>query len=178
MARSGSTPDRKTLNDNTVDIDAYKRIVGSFPSGLAIVTGMTERKPHGMTLQSFMSLSLAPTLVAIGVAKASTTWPKIDSSGSFAVNVLARSQCELARRFAMRATDRFQSLDYGLTRRGNPVIADASAWLDCRVVSKCEAGDHILVVGEVIELMQPRAAGTERPIVYFQSQFHSLTPLV
>lgn len=156
------------------DATAFKAAVGRFPTGLTVVTGVEAGRPQGMTLQSFMSLSLDPRLIALAVGKSSTTWPKIAPSGSFAVNVLADSQGELARRFASRNTDRFTSAPFGTARSGNPVLDDATAWLDCSVVTTFEIGDHMLVVGEVVELTDDAPA--EGPLVFYRSQFHSLVP--
>jgi flavin reductase (DIM6/NTAB) family NADH-FMN oxidoreductase RutF len=154
---------------------AFKATVGRFPTGLTIVTGVsTGGEPQGMTLQSFMSLSLNPTLIALAVAKTSSTWPKIAPSGSFAVNVLAHRHGELARRFASKPADRFTDASFSTARSGNPVLDGAAAWLDCSTVTTFEIGDHVLVVGEVVELMESAHGETDHPIVYYRSRFHSL----
>jgi flavin reductase (DIM6/NTAB) family NADH-FMN oxidoreductase RutF len=164
------------LNDRQFDETAFKATVGRFPTGLTVVTGVAAGQPQGLTLQSFMSLSLNPTLIAVAVAKTSSTWPKIEHSGSFAVNVLADSHRELAQRFASKAADRFTSVAFSTARSGNPVLADAAAWLDCTIVAAFETGDHVLVVGGVVELMEPARVEVEHPIVYYRSRFHSLAP--
>jgi flavin reductase (DIM6/NTAB) family NADH-FMN oxidoreductase RutF len=164
------------LNDRQFDEAAFKATVGRFPTGLTVVTGVAAGEPQGLTLQSFMSLSLNPTLIAVAVAKTSSTWPKIEPSGSFAVNVLADGHDGIAQRFASTAADRFTSVAFSAARSGNPVLDDAAAWLDCTIVTTFETGDHVLVVGGVVELMGPAHVGVEHPIVYYRSRFHSLAP--
>lgn len=177
VTKSHCLQDGNPLNGNYFDELSFKATVGRFPTGLTVVTGVEDGEPHGLTLQSFMSLSLNPTLIALAVAKTSTTWPKIEPSSSFAVNILADSHGELlARRFASGDASRFTSVAFGTTRSGNPVLDGAAAWLDCTIVTTFEAGDHLLVVGEVIELMEAADVPVEHPIVYYRSQFRSLAP--
>lgn len=154
---------------------SFRSAAGLFATGITIVSGMRDGQPVGMTLQSFMSLSLDPTLIALAVAHTSTTWPLIEPTGSFAVNVLSRTHEDLARRFASRDVDRFVSAEFGRSASGNPVLDDAVTWLDCRLDRVVDAGDHKIVIGEVREIKPATAGPQADALLYFRSQFHHLT---
>ncbi|ATD72476.1 hypothetical protein CNO18_21635 [Gordonia sp. 1D] len=156
------------------DHDAFKKAVGQFPSGLTIVTGVDDGRPHGMTLQSFMSLSLEPALIAIAPARTSTTWPVIAETGSFAVNILSEQHSELARKFASSGGDRFESLDYTTTYTGNPILGETVTWFDCRIADILDGGDHVIVLGEVLELGQAEESTPREPIIFHRSGFRRL----
>ncbi|MCR8897867.1 flavin reductase family protein [Gordonia sp. GONU] len=156
------------------DHDAFKKAVGQFPSGLTIVTGVDDGRPHGMTLQSFMSLSLEPALIAIAPARTSTTWPVIAETGSFAVNILSEQHSELARKFASSGGDRFESLDYTTTSTGNPILGETVTWFDCRIADILDGGDHVIVLGEVLELGQAEESTPREPIIFHRSGFRRL----
>ncbi len=162
------------MTTQAFDHAAFKKAVGQFPSGLTIVTGVNNGRPAGMTLQSFMSLSLDPALIAIAPARASTTWPVIAETGSFAVNILSEEHSELARTFASSGGDRFESLHYTTTSTGNPILGETVTWFDCRVADILDGGDHVIVLGEVLELGQSDESAAREPIIFHRSGFRRL----
>ncbi|UYP19550.1 flavin reductase family protein [Rhodococcus sp. Z13] len=159
------------------DPDLFKKVVGRFPTGLTVVTGVRDGLPQGMTLQSFMSLSLDPALIAIAVARTSTTWPNIEAGGSFAVNVLARHHSSLARTFSLSPEKRFESVAYSTSKAGNPVLDEAVTWLDCTLDNVLDGGDHIIAIGRVVELKTHDEQDDVEPIVFYRSGFRALTEL-
>lgn len=159
-----------------IDQAAFKGAVGSFPTGLIVVTGVCDGSAVGMTLQSFMSLSLDPMLVAVAVARTSTTWPRIEPAGSFAANVMSKDHADVVRRFASAGERRFDGDEVETTAAGNPVFSRAVTWLDCRIDRVVDGGDHQIVIAEVVEIKPPRPSTAPEALIYYRSRFHHLVP--
>jgi 3-hydroxy-9,10-secoandrosta-1,3,5(10)-triene-9,17-dione monooxygenase reductase component len=85
-------------------------------------------------------------------AKSSSTWPRIQTSGKWAANFLAEEGEEVCRLFAQKGADRFARVAYAPGRTGSPILEDALAFVDCETIAQHDAGDHVIVVGRVIEL--------------------------
>ena len=153
-----------------------RSVLGHFPTGVVIVTGTVGEDPVGMTLQSFLSLSLDPPLVLLSVAKSSTSWPRIATSGRFLVNVLSEGQSELARRFAKSGSDKFAGVAY-TTRRdlGGPLLGEVSACVDCDLEAEHDGGDHTIVVARVLDAaIAERPEHAQAPLIFHRSGFPSL----
>jgi 3-hydroxy-9,10-secoandrosta-1,3,5(10)-triene-9,17-dione monooxygenase reductase component len=131
----------------------FRTVLGRLPTGVVVVAGGEQEHPSALVVGSFMSVSLEPPLVAVCVAQTSTSWPAIEASGSFCANILGEGQEELARRFARSGGDKFAGVGWTpAPATGSPLLDDVAAWIDCRVYKRYEAGDHWLVLGEVLEL--------------------------
>lgn len=146
-------------------ISDLKGVMGSFPTGVAIVTAIDAGTPVGFTCQSFVSLSLDPPLIALAPSKISTSWPRIRAAGSFCVNILDEGGGELCERFARSGVDKFVGLEWTANFTGAPLFACAVAWVECSVEFIHEAGDHELVVGRVLAL----GARDAMPLVFYRS---------
>jgi flavin reductase (DIM6/NTAB) family NADH-FMN oxidoreductase RutF len=157
-----------------IDESEFRRVIGHFASGVTVVTTSTDGTPGGVTVSAVASLSLEPRLVLVCIDRASDSHERIRRAGAYAVNVLEEGRGEtLARRFATGGLeDRFRGTAWRTERTGAPVLEDALAWLDCRVVSALPGGDHTIFVGEVV-------AGDARegePLVYYRGGFNGLVP--
>jgi 3-hydroxy-9,10-secoandrosta-1,3,5(10)-triene-9,17-dione monooxygenase reductase component len=131
----------------------FRSVLGRLPTGVVIVTGGDPAAPSGLVVGSFMSVSLDPPLVAVCPAKTSTSWPKLQERGAFCANVLHGDQLELARSFARSGTDKFAGVPWRPAPvTGAPLLEGVAAWIDCTIRETIEAGDHLLVLGEVCEL--------------------------
>lgn len=126
--------------------------MGHFLTGVTIVTGVRGGVPLGFTCQSFASVSLHPPLVSIVPSLASTSWPGIEASGRFCVNFLAAGQAQLARDFAVSGGPKFEGVTWSPTKHGNPLIDGHLAYVDCEIAAVHAAGDHVIAIGEVVEL--------------------------
>ncbi|MEU5599325.1 flavin reductase family protein [Streptomyces sp. NPDC020298] len=170
MATSASTA---TL-EYRVDSDAFRQVLSQYCSGVTIITGLAEESgrtvPAGLTCQSFFSLSLDPPLVAFSVARTSSTWPRIEPSGAFCVNVLSAAQQTLCRSFAVSGSDKFAGQDWlPAPATGSPALPGSLAWIDCAVDTVHPGGDHWLVVGRVLHL---EAADHEAdPLLFYRAAF-------
>lgn len=157
----------------TLNQDLFRSTVGRFASGITIITGRDHQGPIGFTCQSFYSVSVDPPLVSFSVMRTSTTYPRIRDTGAFTVNVLARDQEALSNQFARRGTDKWAGIPWTPTAQGNPIVEGSVAWLDCMIWAEHDAGDHLIVLGRVIEL----GTSVEKhpdPLVCFQGQYRAL----
>lgn len=136
-----------------IDTRHFRTVLGHFPTGVVVVTADTGDGPVGMTIGSFTSVSLEPPLVAFLPTHSSTSWLQIQSTGRFCVNILSEHQAEVCSTFASKADDKFAGLDW--TRApatGSPILPDVLGWIDCDIEVAHEAGDHLIVVGRVLDL--------------------------
>jgi flavin reductase (DIM6/NTAB) family NADH-FMN oxidoreductase RutF len=157
-----------------VDINEFRRTMGHWVSGVAIVTATADGLRHGMTLSSLISVSIRPPLVAICANSDSLTNQIIQSSGCFGVNILARSQEQLAKLFADKAREheRFAHQPSIVAVTGAPLLPDCAATLDCKVVAAHTSGDHVIYVGEVLAT----ECRDVEPLTYGLRQYGAFTP--
>ena len=134
------------------DAATYRTVLGHFATGVVLVTANDADEPVGMACNSFTSVSLEPPLVLFCAAKSSTTWPRIRTSGTWAANILDEDGEEVCRLFAQKGADRFARIAYAPGRTGSPILEDALAFVDCETIAEHDAGDHVIVVGRVLEL--------------------------
>lgn len=155
MNRNDETTDRQSDADVAgFDTKEFRTVLGHFPTGVTIVTAVTDGAPVGFTIGSFTSVSLDPPLVGFLPMTDSDTWPLIEQSGSFCVNVLSREQTDLCWKFAKSGTDseRFDGVAWHAAPTGSPIIDRAVAWIDCTTEQVYEMGDHYFVLGRVVAL--------------------------
>lgn len=129
----------------------FRRTLGKFMTGVTIVaTRDAKGKRWGMTANSFSSVSLDPPLVSICIADRSPSFPAFSESEAFGVSMLASSQQDVAMRFAKPFDDKFDGLPFDESLAGAPVLENSVAALACRTVQRVVAGDHVILIGEVI----------------------------
>lgn len=159
-----------------VQSDDFRAIVGSFASGITVVTTLEESgAPRGATVSAFASISLDPPVVMVSLDSRSGTLAAIHRHGAFAVNVLAREAVEASRRLAQSSSD-FDGIAWRASgaARGVPVLGDVVvAHAECLVHEIHQVGDHHVVFGLVVG---GRAAETE-PLVYHRRLYHCLEPI-
>jgi flavin reductase (DIM6/NTAB) family NADH-FMN oxidoreductase RutF/DNA-binding IclR family transcriptional regulator len=158
---------------NAADPDHFRRVLGNFPTGVAAITSASPTgEPYGMTVGSFTSVSLDPPLVAFLPDKKSSSFPKIQGTGAFCVNVLGADQERVCRSFAAKGADKFAGLKWHPASSGSPVLDGVVAWIDCDIHEIHDAGDHLIVVGKVREL---DTAGKDLPLLFFQGGYGEFT---
>lgn len=154
----------------SVDQEEFRSALAKFPSGITIVTVAVEGTLHGMTASAFASVSLEPPLILVCLDKSSRTRELLVDLGAFAVNVLAAHQEEAARGFARAGQKPFEKLPHAFGSTGAPLLKEALAWIECRVERVVEAGDHDVVLGEVLACQ----GHDGDPLVYFDKAYRSL----
>ena len=152
----------------SIDSGKYRQVLGHFTTGVTVITAAAEAGPVGLAVGSFSSVSLDPPLVGFFADKGSTSWPKIEGTGSFCVNILGEHQEDVCRRFASKEPDKFAGLGWKATGSGSPLIDDVIAWIDCDIDQVVEAGDHFLVLGAVREL---DIAHDGPPLLFFRGGY-------
>ncbi len=153
-----------------IDQDEFRRVLGYFASGVTVVTLARDDALYGITVSSFTSLSLQPPLVLICIDKRWATHAILQEAGHFAVNILGEQNENLSRHFASREPDKFKGIAYHAGLTGAPLLNDALANIECRIVQQADGGDHTIFIGEVL------AASTQsgKPLIYFRSGYHEL----
>jgi 3-hydroxy-9,10-secoandrosta-1,3,5(10)-triene-9,17-dione monooxygenase reductase component len=156
-----------------IDSARYRQVLGHFPTGVTVITATGPDGPVGLSVGSFCSVSLDPPLVAFFAGRSSSSFPGIRTAGHFCVNVLADDQEEEARIFASRSADKFAGIGWRPSvATGAPVLHDVLAWIDCRIDRVDEAGDHLIVLGRVLDLEIGHEGG---PLVFFRGGFGRYT---
>ncbi|HTL84109.1 MAG TPA: flavin reductase family protein [Acidimicrobiia bacterium] len=150
------------------DPATFRTVLGHFATGVAIVTAIDRGEPVGMACNSFTSVSLEPALVLFCAAKSSTTWPRIQAAGKWAANILEEDGEEVCRLFAQKGIDRFAHIPYSTGRSGAPILRDTLAFVDCETEAEHDAGDHVIVVGRVLELGY---TSERKPLLFYRGGY-------
>lgn len=137
-----------------------------------MITASGESGPVGFTATSLSSVSAEPPMLSFGIGTGASSWPVLSRATHVGVHILGEHQQELAATFARSGADRFGApTAWRDGPQGVPVLDDVLAWLVCRVVARVPAGDHRIVLAEVV-LGDPEGAG--RPLLYHQGRFTAL----
>lgn len=152
--------------------DEFRQSLGSWATGVTIVTSKAGDRIHGMTVSDFCGVSLTPPLVAVCCSKDSMTTEVIADGQCFGVNILAADQQDLSNKFASKKQEheRFVGLDYDAADTGAPLIAGCVVNLDCRVVATHDAGDHLIYLGEI----QASRQSDREPLLHYSGQYRTL----
>jgi flavin reductase (DIM6/NTAB) family NADH-FMN oxidoreductase RutF len=152
--------------------ERFRAALSVWATGVTIVTARAGDEIHGMTVSDFAGVSLRPPLVLVCAEKTSNTLKVIEKGGNFAVNILAAGQDALSNRFASKKDEfrRFEGLDCATAVTGAPLIPGALVSLDCRVAAAHDAGDHVIFVGAVEEVVQREA----EPLLHWARAYRSL----
>jgi flavin reductase (DIM6/NTAB) family NADH-FMN oxidoreductase RutF len=157
--------------EELVTPDQFRAALGRFASGVTVITVETPEGVHGMTANAFCSVSLRPPLVLVCVDHLAETYLRLRERGEFGVSVLKADQEALSEFFAdpERNPDGAYRLgiEYRRMKSNMPVLCEALANLDCRVIDSHLAGDHSIFVGEVREI----ALSDGTPLLYFRGRY-------
>ncbi|QIY69379.1 flavin reductase family protein [Streptomyces sp. RLB1-33] len=172
-----ATPDLDTFRHASPDAqpaspDLLRAVFRQHAAGVAVITAQGGSGPVGFTATSLSSVSAEPPIVSFGIGVGASSWPAISESDHVGIHILGEHQQDLAATFARSGADRFGAPTRW--RKGPedvPVLDDVLAWLVCRVVTRVPAGDHRIVLAEVV-LGDPSGAG--RPLLYHQGRFNGL----
>ena len=155
----------------------FRQVMGSFPTGITVLT--VERQPgqvHGMTANSFTSVSLDPLLILVCIDHNARLLSYLKEQHRFGVNILKESQQPLSEHFAGPQLDPAEEGRLGIrfrrTDSGIPLLEEALAHLGCNVVAEHVSGDHTVFVAEVESL---ELHGGE-PLVYHRGKYRKFQP--
>lgn len=146
----------------------------AWTSGVTIVTAVHGGQRHGMTVNSFTSISVDPPMIAISLQTASRTHDVVAKAGAFGITILAASQQELSERFADRQTtmgERLDGVELETLVTGAPFLKGGLAYMDCRVTQSIPCGSNTLFIAEVLAV---RGNDHDAPLVYHDRKYHRL----
>jgi 3-hydroxy-9,10-secoandrosta-1,3,5(10)-triene-9,17-dione monooxygenase reductase component len=144
---------------------------GRYTTGVVIATVLdAQGEPHGITINSFTSVSLAPPLILFCLDHRARILSHFRSCRNFGINVLNEHQRDVSQHFASSKRDRFNGIDWRKGELAVPLLTRGLAFLECTVRNRVASGDHDIIIGEVV------AARVEegRPLVYFGSKYRKL----
>lgn len=157
-----------------ISSEEFRNALRHFPAGVTIVTIRSGEKVHGLTVSAFASVSADPPMVMVIIENRHRAYSLLQEDGAvYAVNILREDQSELSNRFAWtKDEDRFALGDWTTVATGAPVLADALAWLDCRIHGRHPAGSHTIYVGEVLASRVPQP--DLPPLIYWNRAYRKL----
>ena len=154
-----------------LDSRSLRDALGEFATGVAVVTARSvDGAPVGVTINSFASVSLEPPLVLWSLGLSSPSRAVFETCSHYAVNILAADQVELSQRFSQSQEDRFAGLALKVGAGGTPLLSGCSAWFECRNEIRYPGGDHVILVGFVVNFRrEPKA-----PLVFHGGRYREL----
>lgn len=158
--------------------NALKKAMRQLPFPVAIATAAVGKEKRGITIGSFTSLSLDPPLISFNVDSDSQMHPLIKRATHFAIHLPQPGQSSLCEHFAqsgLTGSEQFNGMDHYRNRYGNPVLRNISTVLDCRAYKQITAGDHTIIVGEVLEVEQEN---TNAGILYYNRSYRRVGEIV
>jgi len=153
-----------------VDPATFRTLMSRWSTGVSVVTARDAAVDAGLTVNAFLSVSLAPPSVLVSLTQDADTTPIIERTRAFAVNFLAADQRSLSERFARQvpSAEKFVGLPVHRGPRGLALLDGTLGALECRVTSRVPAYDHLLFVGEVVSEELGRDAP---PLLFFRSTY-------
>lgn len=159
------------ITEPVLDRQAFRDVLGRFATGVTVVTTCDAAGvKHGLTANSFSSVSLDPPLILWCQASASKSYPAFRDNGHFAINILAHDQMPLSRHFAGSAPDKFRDIDHAEGIHGAPLLNGTVASLECIRVAAYPCGDHVVHIGQVARVIQSDCA----PLVFYARRYLSI----
>lgn len=150
----------------------YRNALGRFTTGVCVVSAIKDgNTPIGMTINSFSSLSLAPSLIQWSIKKHSLCYPLFAGLDGYSISVLSDQQAHISHRYAKAGDHVMHPDDYSATENGVPFIKDSLAHFECRSWGRMEAGDHELLIG-IVDKFFSKPEG--RPLVFFAGAYRPL----
>jgi flavin reductase len=153
----------------------FRKAMGSFATGVTVITVDCEGEVHGMTANAFTSVSLDPLLVLVCVDHSARTHAHLHARKRFGVNVLAENQRTISEYYAdpsptHERAEQEAGARFDRTQHGTPVLHGALAYLECRLHTAQDAGDHTIFIAEVEDVVVRQGD----PLIYFRGQYRNI----
>ena len=157
----------------------FRRALGCFGTGVTIITLDDEGSVHGMTANAFTSVSLDPMLVLVCVDRRARTHTQLHTRKRFGVNILAESQQAISQYYANPAREHDKAEQeagarFDRTSHGTPVLHGALAYLECRLHTAQDAGDHTIFIAEVEDVVVREGD----PLLFFRGKYRKVGPVL
>lgn len=159
-----------------MDGKQLRNVFGQFATGVTVVcTTDAEGNHYGITVNSFSSLSLDPPLALFSLAYDSNTLQPIQDSRIFSINILSDQQQAISNSLAKKGgPEKLQSVPLRKGRTGAPIVENSLAYLDCELHATYEGGDHLIIVGKIVEAA---VNAGQAPLLFFQGAYRSLADI-
>jgi flavin reductase (DIM6/NTAB) family NADH-FMN oxidoreductase RutF len=152
--------------------DDFRRACSNFATGVAVITVVADDGTlHGLTVNSFASVSAEPPLILVCIDLRCRVLSHFLPQRSFGISFLSEHQRNVSARFAELPEGRFDGVNWTAGMSGAPLLEGALGTLECIVANRIDAGDHVIVIGEVIALQMH----TGHPLLYFRSTYQQLS---
>jgi flavin reductase (DIM6/NTAB) family NADH-FMN oxidoreductase RutF len=161
-----------------LEAENLRAAMRAWSAGVTVVTAAHESQRHGMTVNSFTSISLDPAMITISLKTGSRTHELVTRSRAFGLTILSTAQARVSDVFAGRfpeVEDRFADIQVETLVTGSPLIVGGLAWLDCRVVETYDAGMNMLFIAEVLAA---RSFEQGQPLLYHERKYWQLSQLL
>lgn len=156
----------------TFDGKTLRNALGQFPTGVTVITAhVPGQAPMGMTANSFASVSLDPALVLWSIQKDSDCFKTFEQATHYGVNVLSADQQALSNQYAKKGAHDLDPAHYRIGKTSCPVLKNALVSFECKITERLEGGDHIILLGEVLELNK---GVDNKPLVFHAGQYREL----
>lgn len=158
----------------TLDPELLRAAMHAWTSGVTVVTAAYKGDQHGMTVNSFTSVSLEPPLIIISLQDTARTRELVYHAQAFGVTILSAAQEEISERFAGRTADserRMAGLEIETLVTGAPFLKGGLAYFDCRVRQSVDVGPNTMFIAEVVAA---RGNGEGSPLLYHNRKYHRL----
>ena len=158
----------------TVDSKEFRNTVGCFATGITVITTLeADGTPVGLTANSFTSLSLDPPMVLFCLDRKIQSFDAFIVGGGFGINILSAEQKEVSKRFAESGPEKWVGFEYDKGQNGCPILRGCLANLEGCVTSLFDGGDHVIVAGEVKNLV---SSGLDvKPIIFYRGGYADLS---
>jgi flavin reductase (DIM6/NTAB) family NADH-FMN oxidoreductase RutF len=176
MSRKSSVRGTNLIQGMSVTQEEFRSAMGCFATGVTVITVDDAGTVEGMTANAFTSVSLDPILVLVCVSHKARTHAHLHARKRFGINVLSEHQRTISEYYAL--VDRNPEIaetagaKFDRTPHGTPVLQGALAYLECRLQTTYEAGDHTIFIAEVEDVVVHQG----KPLLYFQGEYRFLAP--
>lgn len=152
--------------------EMLRRAFGSFATGVAVIGALgAGGEMAGMTVNSLTSVSISPPLILFCPARSLIAFDVYETAQNFSVSILPKQLEAISNHFARSGVDKWKAVPHSIGKNGAPYLDDALATMECAVVDRQAAGDHLIVLGRVLRL---NVATPGEPLVFFRSRYRSL----
>ncbi len=162
-----------------LDPREFRNALGSFATGVTVITTAEQnsdgsRRPVALTANSFSSVSLDPALVLWSIDKSAGSFAVFNDCTAFAIHVLHDGQRELSQRCASSKGEKLRDGEWRYGELEVPLLDECKTLFECRVEHRYEGGDHIIMVGRVVNFERRDGGGKEPALLYYQGQYQQL----
>jgi 3-hydroxy-9,10-secoandrosta-1,3,5(10)-triene-9,17-dione monooxygenase reductase component len=156
------------LSSNEIDLSEYRRALGSFATGVAVITTVDKNGNRaGLTVNSFNSVSLQPPLVLWSIACDSGACAAFLEAEHFAVNILSTHQRSICEKFAAGGTNKFDQIDCTEGLAGVPILPEFSSVFECKTQNIFDGGDHKIILGRVLRFEDRKTD----PLIFYRGHY-------